>query len=249
MNEPHDLPPGLQDLLQSAGSELAPAAAKAKARLALGLPAVAAVTPAPPPAAPAAPAASSGSAAVAGKATVLKLVGVVALAGGAFVAGVSVGDARARQELAAVVRPAPPPPAPIAPPPPVVPVAPPDVAPPPVAVAPPEVVDSGAAAPAPKPAPKPAPEPADLLALELKLVDEARVALAAGEPAKALAAISAYERQVPKGSLRDEAQLLKLEALVKAGRRAEAQALGERLSKQTGSELVRDRIKGLLGAP
>ncbi len=266
MNEPGELPDGLRHLLDAAAKDVAPAAAKAKARLALGLPPVApVVTPPtqPPTAPPVSGGAASGSASVAAsQGAALKLLAVVALAGGTFVAGLKVGDTRARQELAALAPPAAAPstapsdspPAPSQPsevPLPVAPAAPPSPVQPSAVTPPPTAAPTPVAPPPPAPArPKPTTPPEeDLLALELELVEQARVALAQQQPAKALSTLATYEQRVPKGALRDEAQLLKLEALVKAGRRPEAEALGEALSRHTGSELVRDRIKGLLRAP
>lgn len=239
-----DLPPlgpELEGLLKAAKDELPSAAAKAKARAALGLPAVAP----PPSTAPAAPSAAPGTAAGTGAAsasvgvTTVKVGLVVALVGASFAVGLKVGDSRAREELAALppktvivekLVPAPPPP----------------VVEPPVVVA--EVVDAGLAVPPVKP-PKKVEAPAeDDLSAELALLDGAKKALAAKDAPTALAVLTKYDAAFPRGAMRTDAQLLQLEALLLGGKRREAEALGKKVSTATDSELVRDRVRRLLDA-
>lgn len=83
--------------------------------------------------------------------------------------------------------------------------------------------------------------PSDLSA-EIALIDGVRSALHAGSHARALALISQYESQYPKGSFRPEAAALRIEGLVKLGRTSEARILAERfVNKHRGLPLA-DRV-------
>lgn len=229
----------LQGLLGNARGQLAPEAAKAKARAALGLPhpSVAAPhapdAPKPPSApAPAAPAAAGATTA----ATIIKGTIVVALIGGGFFAGLRVGEDRAREEYEKL-------------PPKTVTVEVPVPSPVPTPVV--------EAAPVPTPTPTPnvpvvtprPPAAGDTLEAELALLEPVREALEKKDAPAALAAVGKYDAKFPRGSMRTEAGLMRLEALLLAGKRTEAEALAKRLSAATDSELVRTRIKRLLDAP
>jgi hypothetical protein len=228
------LGPELEGLFDAAKSDLPSAAAKAKARAMLGLPPPAVIPPSTPaPAAASTPAVAPATSALG--ATVVKGVLVLGLVSGAYAVGLRTGDTRAREELAAL-------------PPKTVVVerivevpAPPVVLPAPVA----EVVDAGAPF---KPVKKPEVEQPDDLMAELAFVDGARKALAGKDAAAALSALAAYDAKFPRGTMRTDAQLLKLEALLLAGKRADAEALGKKVSATTDSELVRERVKRLLDA-
>lgn len=229
----------LEGLLSNARSELAPEAAKAKARAALGLPpAVAAAphSPQSPPSAPAAPAAPIAGASAA--ATVVKGTIVVALIGAAFGVGLRVGGDRAREEFEKL-------------PPRVVTVEVPVPTPVPVPVEPVVLPTPAPEVPVVAPAPpsKPVANAGDTLEAELALLEPARAALEKKDAAAALVAIGKYDAKFPRGSMRTEATLIRLEALLAAGRRTDAEALGKKLSAQTDSELVRTRVKRLLDAP
>lgn len=233
-----ELPPlgsELEAMFDAAKAELPSAAAKAKARAALGLPSAVVTPPAPAPAAPATGATTS----AAGSLTVVKGLLVLGLVGGAYALGVRTGDTRAREAFAAlppktviVEVPVPAKPEPI-------------VEVPVVAVAV-DVPDAGVVK-AP-PVKRPVVEDADDLTAELALLDAARTTLAANDTAKALATLSKYDATFPRGTMRTDAQLLRLETLLKAGRRAEAETLGKKLSSATDSELVRERVRRLLDA-
>jgi hypothetical protein len=227
------LGPELEGLFDAAKSDVPSAAAKAKARAMLGLPTPAVVPPSTPAPAVSTPATVSSGLGM----TAVKSVLVLGLIGGAYVVGMRVGDSRAREEFAAL-------------PPKTVVVekivqvpAEPVVVPPPVL----EVVDSGAPALV-KPVKKPEVEQPDDLMAELAFVDGARKALAAKDARAALGSLAAYETKFPRGTMRTDAQLLKLEALLLAGKRADAEALGKKVTSTTDSELVRERVKRLLDA-
>lgn len=226
------LGPELEGLFDAAKSDGPSAAAKAKARAMLGLPTPAVLPPSTPAASTPAPV-SSGLGL-----TAVKGVLVLGLLGGAYVVGLRVGDSRAREELAAL------------PPKTVVvekviqvPAEPVVAIPPPVA----EVVDAGAPALVKSPKKPEVEQPDDLMA-ELAFVDGARKALSAKDANAALVSLAAYDAEFPRGTMRTDAQLLKLEALLLAGKRADAEALGKKVSTTTDSELVRERVKRLLDA-
>lgn len=225
------LGPELEGLFDAAKSDVPSAAAKAKARAMLGLPTPAVVpsTPAPAVSTPATVSSGLGLTAVKG-------VLVLGLIGGAYVVGMRVGDSRAREELAAL-----PPKTVIVEKLVQVPAEP--VAAPPVV----EAVDAGSPVLV-KPLKKPEPDQPDDLMAELAFVDGARKALAAKDSTSALASLAAYEAEFPRGALRTDAQLLKLEALLLVGKRTEAEALGKKVTSTTDSELVRERVKRLLDA-
>ncbi len=82
------------------------------------------------------------------------------------------------------------------------------------------------AAPATVPSGTPAPVDLGPAMLEARKLDDARVALAKNDPKAALAALDSYERVVRgPGALRHEATVLRVEALVKVGRKVDARAL------------------------
>ena len=62
------------------------------------------------------------------------------------------------------------------------------------------------------------------LAAERALIEQARMALARGQGAGALAALESHARQFPRGRLAEEREALSVQALVQAGRTDEARA-------------------------
>jgi len=101
---------------------------------------------------------------------------------------------------------------------------------------------------APNRAPRPsAAPPAPSLSAELTLLDRARGALERDEPAAALAELDAYQRAGGRRLL-EEAELLRIEALARAGDDVEAGSRArEFLATHPGSPLV-DRARSFLGA-
>lgn len=84
---------------------------------------------------------------------------------------------------------------------------------------------------------------------ELAVLDRSHAALAAGEPARALAILDEYMSAFPRGTMGPEATVLRVEALVKAGdRRAAARAAEALLATSPGSPYAR-RIESLLAMP
>ena len=85
-------------------------------------------------------------------------------------------------------------------------------------------------------------EEADTLAAELALLDEARAQLPAS-PSAALAVLDRHRARFPNGALTLEADLVRVEALVTAGRTAEARKLAARLTRQHPGGLVDERVR------
>jgi hypothetical protein len=94
--------------------------------------------------------------------------------------------------------------------------------------------------------------PADSITKELSQIEAARGALRAGDPARSLRLLSEYSQQHPKGSLRTEATVLRIEALSAAGDHAAASRLGKQFLAQSPNGPYARRIRSLLaqaGAP
>lgn len=89
--------------------------------------------------------------------------------------------------------------------------------------------------------------PADTLHEEIALLDQARHALRAGDAAAALSALDHYQAAASKHALATEALLLRVRALVKAGRGSEADALGRSYIARHPHDGYAERIRHLLG--
>jgi hypothetical protein len=87
----------------------------------------------------------------------------------------------------------------------------------------------------------------DSLAREIELLDQARRALSRGSPSDALSTLDRFTREFPRGRLSAEAFVVRLDALVRAGRRAEARALAERHLSANPSSPHAARIRTLTG--
>jgi hypothetical protein len=99
---------------------------------------------------------------------------------------------------------------------------------------------------APVSGPKPAPASNETLAAEVASLDSARRALEARDAARALAALEAHDRAFARPRLRPEATLLRLEALVAAGRHADAVRLGQRLLAADPEAAHGRRVRAIL---
>lgn len=86
-------------------------------------------------------------------------------------------------------------------------------------------------APPPKPPPSVAASASNVAADEAKLVEMARTALVRGSAADALAACDLHAARHPTGERAEEREALAVQALVKAGRAADARARAERFRK------------------
>jgi hypothetical protein len=88
---------------------------------------------------------------------------------------------------------------------------------------------------------------AGALADQIAFIDGARQALGTGGYRQALELLRRYQDRYPVGSFRPEATALKVEALVKLGRQAEARALAERFVAEHRGSLLAARVAELAG--
>ena len=91
-----------------------------------------------------------------------------------------------------------------------------------------------------------APE-AKSIAGEIAALDRARRGLSRGDTLSALAELDRYANEHPRGVLRQEAQLLRVEALWAAGRRAQARALARGFARAHPGSPHLERIRALIG--
>ncbi len=103
------------------------------------------------------------------------------------------------------------------------------------------------ARPSPGAAPDAPPNDTSRLRDEVALLDEARAAIASGSTDAALAALGRHRREHPHGFLSSEADVLRVEALVKAGRMGEARSHGEHLLAREPNGPHAKRLRSLLG--
>jgi hypothetical protein len=80
----------------------------------------------------------------------------------------------------------------------------------------------------------------------VKSIDRARAALAAGNPAQALAVLDDYERVFRKRGFGPEALYLRMEAWASLGRTAETRAAAERLLASYPNSLHTARARAVL---
>jgi hypothetical protein len=81
---------------------------------------------------------------------------------------------------------------------------------------------------------------------ELALLDAARTSLAAGRAMNALAELDTYDRVFPNGSLADEARVLRIETLARAGLREAAAREAERLLARDPDSPHAARVRSVL---
>jgi hypothetical protein len=82
---------------------------------------------------------------------------------------------------------------------------------------------------------------------QVAVIDSARAAISAGASRRALEILRRYQDKYPTGSFRPEATALKIEALMKLGRDAEARALAERFVAQHRGSLLARRVAEIAG--
>ena len=82
---------------------------------------------------------------------------------------------------------------------------------------------------------------------EVAFVDSARAAMFAGASRRALEILRRYQDKYPTGSFRPEATAIKVEALMKLGREAEARALAERFVAEHRGTLLARRVADIAG--
>jgi hypothetical protein len=82
---------------------------------------------------------------------------------------------------------------------------------------------------------------------QVAFIDGARAAMSSGASGRALEILRRYQDKYPNGSFRPEATAIKVEALVKGGREAEARALAERFVAEHRGTLLARRVAALAG--
>ncbi|HLK40335.1 MAG TPA: tetratricopeptide repeat protein [Polyangiaceae bacterium] len=82
--------------------------------------------------------------------------------------------------------------------------------------------------------------------VEITMLDEARRALGAGEPARALSILDAYVTRFPRGTMGPEATLVRIEALLKAGDRPAAERAADVLGASDPDNPYGARVRSLL---
>lgn len=85
------------------------------------------------------------------------------------------------------------------------------------------------------------------LTLEVARLDRAKSAVASGQGTVALQELDAYAREFPAGSLRGEATLLRVDALLLAGDRTGAAALARALVQAAPQSPLAPRLRGIAG--
>jgi len=93
-----------------------------------------------------------------------------------------------------------------------------------------------------------APAATTALAEEMHLLDAARRSFARGDSRGALSTLAGYERAFPDGALRPEASVLKVRALLAAGDRPGAEALGQRVIERAPRSEHADAVRAALRA-
>ena len=99
------------------------------------------------------------------------------------------------------------------------------------------------------PSPQSAPAPASSISDEIRVLDQARRAIASGDSAAAKRALDQHRKQYPKGALAEEAVLLQIESLVKQGKHGAARALAARFRASHPNSPHLRRIESVLTEP
>ena len=104
-----------------------------------------------------------------------------------------------------------------------------------------------AAAPPPAPASTSAKSSASSLTDEVAAIDAARATLDQGDARGCLAKLDAYQRAFPRGALWQEATVMRIDALLRAGDRKGARALADRFLARNPASPYSARIRSLVG--
>jgi hypothetical protein len=81
------------------------------------------------------------------------------------------------------------------------------------------------------------------------MLDQARAAIDHGDSARSLALLNEYAGRFPRGVMRPEASILRIEALVNLGNQAAAKREGEAFLRANPESPYAARIGSLLGTP
>lgn len=82
---------------------------------------------------------------------------------------------------------------------------------------------------------------------ELAAVDRARVALAGGDARRALDELDAYDRRFPTGRLQLEAEVMRIDALAKVGRKEAARLRAEAFLRRNPNSVLTTRVRAHVG--
>jgi hypothetical protein len=82
---------------------------------------------------------------------------------------------------------------------------------------------------------------------ELGALDRARLALAGGDPRRALDELDAYDRRFPVGRLQLEAEVIRIDALAKVGRKDAARQHAEAFLRRHPNSVLTTRVRAHLG--
>jgi hypothetical protein len=93
----------------------------------------------------------------------------------------------------------------------------------------------------------PAPADSASISREIAAVDQVRTLVSKGQSSAALTALGKYRKEFPRGVLRQEATLLQIEALAKAGNLAAAREIGQRFLREHPRTPHEKRVRALLG--
>ncbi len=94
---------------------------------------------------------------------------------------------------------------------------------------------------------RPSARPASSLAEQIAELDRARAALDTGDATRALRVVDGYEAAYPGGALTQEAEALRVDALLRAGNRAEAERAGKHFLATYPKSPHASRVRALLG--
>jgi hypothetical protein len=86
---------------------------------------------------------------------------------------------------------------------------------------------------------------AAMLTEELGAIDHARVALAGGDARRALEELDAYDRRFPAGRLQIEAEVMRIDAFAKLGRRDVARQRAEVFLKRHPNSVLATRVRAI----
>jgi outer membrane protein assembly factor BamD (BamD/ComL family) len=83
-------------------------------------------------------------------------------------------------------------------------------------------------------------------AAEMKLLDQARAALHAGDSERALVLLDRFDKEYPRAVLGDEASVTRVEVLLQRGQTEQARQIGERLLRERPGSVQAQRVRSLL---
>jgi hypothetical protein len=93
----------------------------------------------------------------------------------------------------------------------------------------------------------PTPSSGSSIPAELATLDQARSAMAGGDPGRALSILDDYAMRFPHASMASEATVMRIEALVKAGNQPAAQRVADSFLRFNPQSPYAARIKSLVG--